>query len=48
MAAKNAATQSQIANSPGATIEQVHLSGKDQQTQVRVDGTGHLTYGAFR
>ena len=48
MAAKNAATQSQITNSPVATIEQVHLSGNDQQTQVRVDGTGHLTYEAFR
>jgi polysaccharide export outer membrane protein len=48
MAAKNAATQSQITNSPGATIEQVHLSGKEQQAQVRVDGTGQLTYNAFR
>jgi len=48
MAAKNAATQSQITNSPGATIEQVHLSRKEQQAQVRVDGTGQLTYNAFR
>ena len=48
VAAKNAATQSQITNSVGATIEQVHLSGKDQQTQVCVDGTGHFTYKAFR
>jgi polysaccharide export outer membrane protein len=48
MAAKNPATQSQLTNSPGATIEQVHLSGNDQQTQVRVDGTGQLTYKAFR
>jgi polysaccharide export outer membrane protein len=47
MSAKTAATQSQITNSSGATIEQVHLSGKDQQTQVRVNGTGHLTYEAF-
>src|ERR1700682_3111194 len=42
MAPENAARQSQITNSPGATIEQVHLSGKDQQTKVRVDGTGQL------
>jgi polysaccharide export outer membrane protein len=48
VAAKNATTQSRITDSLGATIEQVHLSGKDQQTQVRVDGTGHLTYEAFR
>jgi polysaccharide export outer membrane protein len=48
MAANNAATQSQITNSRGATIEQVHLSGKGQQTQVRVDGTGHLMYETFR
>jgi polysaccharide biosynthesis/export protein len=47
MPAKTAATQSQITNSRGATIEQVHLSGKDQQTQVRVNGTGDLTYEAF-
>ncbi len=46
--AKNAATQSQIADSPGATIELVQLSGKDEQTQLRVDGTGHLRYEAFR
>ena len=48
MPARNAATQSQIVDSPAATIEQVHLSGKGQQTQVRVEGTGDLTYGAFR
>jgi polysaccharide export outer membrane protein len=48
MPAKTAAPQSQITNSPGATIEQVHLIGKDQQTKVRVDGTGQLTYEAFR
>jgi polysaccharide biosynthesis/export protein len=47
MPANTAATQSRITNSPGATIEQVHLSGKDQQIRVRVDGTGHLTYEAF-
>jgi hypothetical protein len=40
--------QSRITNSPASTIEQVHLSWKDQQTQVRVDGKGHLTYEAFR
>jgi AMIN domain len=48
MAEKNAATQSQITNTRGATIEQIHLSGKDQQTQVCVDSTGYLTYEAFR
>jgi polysaccharide biosynthesis/export protein len=48
IAAKNAAPQSLVPNYPGATIEQVHLSGKDQETQVRVEGTGHLTYEAFR
>ena len=48
VAANNAATQSRITNSPVATIEQVHLTRKDQQTQVRVDGTGHLPYEAFR
>jgi len=48
VAANNVATHPRTANSPGATIEQVHLSGKDQQTQVRVDGTGHLAYEAFR
>ena len=32
---------------PGATIEQVRLSGGGDQTQVRVDGTGHLAYKAF-
>jgi polysaccharide export outer membrane protein len=47
-AANNTGKQSQLTNSPGATIEQVHLSGKDRQTQVRVEGTGHLTYEAFR
>src|ERR1700739_3120284 len=48
MAANNAVSQSQKTNSPSTTIEQVHLSGKDKQTEVRVDGTGHLTYEAFR
>jgi polysaccharide export outer membrane protein len=48
MATKNGATQSQKTNSPSATIEQVHISGKDQQTLVLVDGTGHLTYEVFR
>jgi len=48
MAANNAVTRAQIPNSPGATIEQVHLSGKNQKTQVCVDGTGPLTYNAFR
>jgi polysaccharide export outer membrane protein len=48
IAANNTGAQSQLTNSPGATIEQVHLSGKDQQAQVRVDGTGQLMYKAFR
>jgi polysaccharide export outer membrane protein len=48
MALNDPTGQSQFTNSPGATIEQVHLSGKDQQTQVRVDGTGLLTYDVFR
>jgi polysaccharide export outer membrane protein len=48
MAAKDATTQFQMTNSSGATIEQVHVSGRDQQAQVRVDGIGHLTYEAFR
>ena len=48
LGATKAATQSQVTNSPVATIEQVQLSGKDQKTQVRVDGTGPLTYKAFR
>jgi polysaccharide export outer membrane protein len=48
IAANNAATRSQITNFSGATIEQVYLSGKDQQTQVRVNGTGQLTYKVFR
>jgi len=47
MAANNAATQLQITNSPSATIEQIQLRGKDQQTQVRVDGTGRLAYKVF-
>ena len=47
IAAKNAAPQSLVPNYSGATIEQVHLTGKDQQIQVRVDGTGHLMYEAF-
>ena len=48
LGATKAATQSQMTSSPVAAIEQVHLSGKGQQTQVRVDGTGPLTYNAFR
>jgi len=47
MAANDAATQLQITNSPSATIEQIQLRGKDQQTQVRVDGTGRLAYKVF-
>lgn len=47
-AANNTGMESQLTNSPGASIEQVHLSGKDKQAQVRVDGTGQLTYKAFR
>src|ERR1700733_2616205 len=39
--------RSPIANSSGVTIQQIHLSGKDQQTEVRVDGSGQLTYKAF-
>lgn len=48
MAVINGATQSQITSTSGAMIEQVHVSAKHQQTQVRVDGTGRLTYKAFR
>jgi polysaccharide export outer membrane protein len=48
LAVINAATQSLITNNLGAMIEQVNVSAKDQQTQVSVDGTGHLTYKAFR
>jgi polysaccharide export outer membrane protein len=44
----DAVPQSRITNSPGATIEQVHLSVAGQKTQVRVDGTGLLTYNIFR
>lgn len=48
MAVIDGATQSLISSTTGAMIEQVHVSAKDQQTQVRVDGTGRLTYKAFR
>jgi hypothetical protein len=47
MAAKNATTQSQIADTPGATIDQVQHSEKGRQTQVRVDGTDHLNVRGF-
>ena len=46
--AKSLGASKAATNSPVATIEQVHLSGKDQKIQVRVDGTGPLTYNAFR
>ena len=39
--------ESSVLNSPSATIEHVDISGKGEQTQVRVDGTGYLTYKAF-
>src|SRR5712692_7264978 len=48
MPARDTATQSQIVDSLGTTIEQVAISGKGQQTQVRVDGTGRFTYKVFR
>lgn len=47
LVANNDAPQSRVANFPDATIEHVDISGKGEQTQVRVDGTGYLTYKAF-
>src|ERR1700685_2552548 len=47
MAANIPAAQSQVAKYPGIMIEQIHPSGKDQPTPVRVDGSGQLTYKAF-
>src|SRR5579862_6314587 len=46
--AKSLGASKAATNSPVAAIEQVHLSGKDQKAQVRVDGTGPLIYNAFR